>query len=101
MDDFYADRSGTIPPLAWSNIPPPFSDALCAHYGMEPTRNNTGIAHENSAIESAHGHIKAAVLKGALLLRGTTDFTDLAAYRRFIDESRDREEPAPRSRHRC
>lgn len=52
---------------------------------MEPTRNNTGIAHENSAIESAHGHIKAAV-KDALLLRGTTGFTDLAAYRRFIDE---------------
>jgi hypothetical protein len=60
-------------------------DALCAHYGMEPTRNNTGIAHENGAIESAHGHIKAAV-KDALLLRGTTDFTDLADYRRFIDE---------------
>ena len=38
-------------------------DALCAHYGMEPTRNNTGIAHENGAIESAHGHIKAAVCR--------------------------------------
>lgn len=60
-------------------------DALCAHYGMEPTRNNRGVAHENGAIESAHGHIKAAV-KDALLLRGTTDFGDLADYRRFIDE---------------
>ncbi len=27
-------------------------EALCAHYGMEPTRNNTGVAHENGAIES-------------------------------------------------
>ena len=26
-------------------------DALCAHYGMAPTRNNTGIAHENGSIE--------------------------------------------------
>lgn len=60
-------------------------DALCAHYGMEPTRNNTGVAHENGSIESAHGHIKAAV-KDALLLRGTADFTDIADYRRFIDE---------------
>ena len=60
-------------------------DALCAHYGMEPTRNNTGIAHENGSIESAHGHIKAGV-KDALLLRSTKDFADLAAYRRFIDE---------------
>ncbi|WP_422394404.1 hypothetical protein [Novosphingobium decolorationis] len=25
MDDFYAARSRTIPPLAWSNIAPPFS----------------------------------------------------------------------------
>lgn len=60
-------------------------DALCAHYGMEPTRNNRGVAHENGAIESAHGHIKAGV-KDALLLRGSSDFADLAHYRRFIDE---------------
>ena len=30
-------------------------DALCAHYGMQPTRNNRGVAHENGAIESPHG----------------------------------------------
>jgi transposase InsO family protein len=60
-------------------------DALCAHYGMQPTRNNTGVAHENGAIESAHGHLKNAV-DDALMLRGTRDFADLAAYRRFIDE---------------
>lgn len=60
-------------------------DALCAHYGMAPTRNNRGVAHENGSIESAHGHLKAAV-RDALLLRGTCDFDDLAAYRQFIDE---------------
>jgi transposase InsO family protein len=58
---------------------------LCAHYGMEPTRNNRGVAHENGAIESPHGHLKSAV-DDALMLRGTRDFTDLPAYRRFIDE---------------
>src|SRR5271163_1752688 len=26
-------------------------EALCAHYRMTPTRNNTGIAHENGSIE--------------------------------------------------
>ncbi|WP_231746390.1 SDR family oxidoreductase [Sphingobium baderi] len=26
MDDFYAARSRTIPPLPWSNIAPPFSE---------------------------------------------------------------------------
>ena len=60
-------------------------EALCAHYGMEPTRNNRGEAHENGAIEGPHGHLKSAI-RDALLLRGTSQFDDLADYRRFIDE---------------
>ena len=60
-------------------------EELCAHYGMTPTRNNPGVAHENGAIESAHGHLKK-VLGDELLLRGARDFADLAAYRRFVDE---------------
>lgn len=60
-------------------------DTLCADYGMEPTRNNRGIAHENGSIESPHGHFKFAIMD-ALLLRGTSDFEDLGAYRAFIDE---------------
>src|SRR5262245_15388002 len=30
-------------------------EAFCAHYGMTPTRNNAGVAHENGSIESSHG----------------------------------------------
>ncbi len=60
-------------------------DTLCAHYRMEPTRNNRGVAHENGAIESPHGHLKHAI-RDALLLRGTIDFEDLVAYRSFLDE---------------
>ncbi|WP_262031603.1 IS21 family transposase, partial [Microvirga sp. Mcv34] len=60
-------------------------DALCTHYGMEPSRNNTGIAHENGSIESVHGHLKKGI-EDALLLRGARDFADLCAYRRFVDE---------------
>lgn len=52
---------------------------------MVPTRNNRGEAHENGAIESAHGHLKAAI-RDALLMRGTTDFPDLVGYRAFVDE---------------
>ena len=54
------------------------------HYGMEATRNNAGLAHENGAIESPHGHLKKA-LEDALLLRGSRDFADLDAYRAFVD----------------
>jgi transposase InsO family protein len=41
-------------------------EALCAHYGMEPTRNNRGVAHENGSIESPHGHLKQAAASRAL-----------------------------------
>ena len=58
---------------------------LMRHYGMTPTRNNPGVAHENGSIESSHGHLKKA-LEDALLLRGSRDFDDLDAYRRFVDE---------------
>ncbi len=60
-------------------------EALCAHYGMAPTRNNRGLAHENGSIESPHGHLKQAV-EDALLLRGSRGFDTLEAYRRFLAE---------------
>jgi hypothetical protein len=60
-------------------------EALRAHYGMTPTRNNPGVAHENGSIEGPHAHLKVA-LQQALLLRGSGDFADLDAYRCFVDE---------------
>jgi transposase InsO family protein len=60
--------------------------AFCAHYGIEPTRNNAGVAHENGAVESAHGHLKRT-LEEALILRGSRDFEDLAAYQHFLAET--------------
>jgi hypothetical protein len=58
--------------------------ALCAHYGMRPSRNNPGESHENGSIESRHGSLKTA-LGQALLLRGSSDFDDRAAYEAFIE----------------
>ncbi|MBA1142498.1 IS21 family transposase [Mesorhizobium sp. CCANP35] len=60
-------------------------EELCGHYGMTATRNNAGVAHENGSIEGPHGHLKRAI-NDALLMRGSSDFDDLAAYRRFVDE---------------
>ena len=60
-------------------------EALCSHYRMTPTRNNTGVAHENGSIEASHGHLRAA-LEQALLLRGSVDFAELSLYRRFVAE---------------
>jgi hypothetical protein len=60
-------------------------EGLVRHYDMTPSRNNPGVAHENGSIESPHGHLKKA-LEDALLLRGSRDFDDLDAYRRFVDE---------------
>lgn len=50
---------------------------------MKPTRNNLGKSHENSSIESPHGHLKNA-LKQALLKRGSSEFDSLSAYCNFI-----------------
>jgi hypothetical protein len=56
---------------------------LCRHYGMTPTRNNRGLAHENGTIEAANRHLKRA-LDQALMLRGHRDFDTLEAYRDFV-----------------
>lgn len=61
-------------------------DDLCHHYRMQPTRNNTGIAHENGAIESPHGHLKNRI-KQALLLRGSCDFDSIAEYQALINRA--------------
>ena len=61
-------------------------DELCEHYRMEPTRNNRGIAHENGAIESAHGHLKNRI-KQALYLRGSSDFATIAEYQALIEQA--------------
>ena len=42
-------------------------EALLADYGMEGSRNNRGVAHENGSIEGPHGHLKRAI-EDALLV---------------------------------
>jgi hypothetical protein len=61
-------------------------DDLCHHYRMQPTRNNTGIAHENGAIESPHGHLKNRI-RQALLLRGSNHFDSIAQYQELINDA--------------
>ncbi|WP_420583780.1 IS21 family transposase [Ruegeria sp.] len=60
-------------------------EAFCRHYGMVASRNNPGEAHENGAIEAHNNHLKVA-LDQALILRGSRDFPDIDAWRRFVDE---------------
>src|SRR6266496_2847746 len=57
--------------------------ALMAHYGMQPTWNNTGIAHENGDVEQAHHRFKQAVDQ-ALRARGSREFADRSAYEHFV-----------------
>ncbi|VVE85701.1 integrase [Pandoraea sputorum] len=59
--------------------------ALLDHYGMEGTRNNRGLGHENGSVESSPRYLKEA-LDQALMLRGHRDFADRAAYDEFIRE---------------
>jgi hypothetical protein len=57
--------------------------AVMRHYGLEPTVNNAGEAHENGDVEQAHHRFKQA-LDQALRVRGSHDFADRAAYDRFL-----------------
>ena len=59
--------------------------ALMAHYGMVPTTNTAGEAHENGDVEQAHYRFKQAVDQ-ALRVRGSRDFATRAAYAAFLHE---------------
>ncbi len=59
--------------------------ALMAHYGMEPTTNTAGEAHENGDVEQAHYRFKQAVDQ-ALRVRGSRDFLTRDAYAHFLGD---------------
>ena len=59
--------------------------ALMVHYGMQPTTNNPGVAHENGDIEQAHYRFKQAVDQ-ALRVRGSRDFATRDAYARWLHD---------------
>src|SRR3989440_7412854 len=59
--------------------------ALMRHYGMQPTWNNTGVAHENGDVEQSHFRFKEA-LDQALRVRGSREFSSRAAYERFVQD---------------
>jgi len=58
-------------------------DLLMAHYGLEPTTNNLGVAHENGDVEQEHRQFKRAVDQ-ALRARGSREFADRPSYARFL-----------------
>ena len=67
--------------------------ALMKHYGIRPSKNNPGQAHENGDVEQSHYRIKDAVDQ-ALMIRGSRDFDSIESYWRFLKEVfRRRNEP--------
>ncbi len=56
---------------------------LMTHYHMLPSTNQPGEAHENGDVEQAHYRFKE-VVDQALRLRGSRDFSDRAAYTRWL-----------------
>lgn len=58
---------------------------LLAHYGLAGEHIQPGKAHENGDVEQRHHRFKGA-LDQALMLRGSRDFADRAAYADFLRE---------------
>ena len=59
--------------------------ALVEHFAIQPRTINIGAPNENGDVESLNGHLKRR-LKQALLLRGSSDFAEMAAYDAFLSE---------------
>src|ERR1700687_2270064 len=59
--------------------------ALLAHYGMQPSANTAGQAHQTGDVEQSHFRFKQAVDQ-ALRVRGSRDFADRGTYERFLVE---------------
>jgi hypothetical protein len=57
--------------------------ALLAHYGLTPQAIQARKANQNGDAEQSHNRFKQAVDQ-ALMLRGSRDFDDRAAYERFL-----------------
>ena len=67
----------------------PFNDdyiALMRHFGMTPRTTAIGTKEQNGDVESENGVIKRR-LEQLLLVRGSRDFEDVAAWQSFIDEA--------------
>jgi hypothetical protein len=58
---------------------------LMQHYGIQPTWNNQGVAHENGDVEQSHHRFKQAADQ-ALRVRGCRDFSNRAAYEHFLQD---------------
>jgi len=59
--------------------------AVLAHYGMQPSANSAGLAHQNGDVEQSHFRFKQAVDQ-ALRVRVSRDLVDRGAYERFLAE---------------
>ncbi len=55
------------------------------HFGMKPRTIQVAAPHENGDVESLHGALKRRI-KQYLLIRGSSDFEGVDAYRRFLEE---------------
>lgn len=58
--------------------------AVLDHYEATSTRIEAGESHQNGVVEKANDTLKSA-LRQALLLRGSSDFLDVAAYQQFFE----------------
>ncbi len=58
--------------------------AVMEHHGVQPRTTHLGASDENGDVEALNGALKRA-LEQHLLLRGSRDFEDLAAYEAFLE----------------
>jgi hypothetical protein len=59
-------------------------EELMEHFGLKPRTIEIGACNQNGDVEAANGALKRRI-EQYLLLRGSRDFPDVAAYESFVD----------------
>jgi len=72
-------------------------EGLLSYYGLAGEKTQAGHPHENGDVEQRNHRIKEA-LKQALLLRGSREFADRAAYEGFVREAMARQNAGRQAR---
>jgi len=67
------------------------------HYGVKPTRNNSGESHENGSVEKSH-HLLKNELDQALRLRKSREFVSVPEYEKFLRRTLDKRNRGRRAR---
>ena len=93
MDDFYAARSGTIPPLAWPNIAPPFSGWMLSLTAGRLMRKDWTSVSADASVQEFRNSIPLGSTAKAVLVDSQGHYAGVVATAKAYDPQLDPDTP--------